>query len=115
MPRARLERVSHRPYAEQLFDFHTISSPNWADAAAAVTPAVSDGVAWRDDALERMLSHTHGYPYFLQEFARHTWNIAPVLDISAEPPAEHLEDEPARRTALRVAHSALAGVLGDAG
>ena len=70
-----------RSYAERLFDFHTINSLNRADAAAAVvTPAVSEGVTWRDDALEQMLSHTHGYPYFLQEFARQAWNIAPALN-----------------------------------
>ena len=36
------------------------------------------------------------------------------MDVPAEPPAEHLEDELARSPALRVAHPALAGVLGDA-
>ena len=37
-----------------------------------------------------------------------------VVDVPAEPPAEHLEDELARGASLRVAHPALAGVLGDA-
>ena len=68
-----------RSYAERLFDFHTINSLNREDATAAVvTPARSEGVAWRDEAMEQMLSRTYGYPYFLQEFARQAWNLAPA-------------------------------------
>ena len=51
------------------------------DAAAAVkTPAEAEGVHWRDDAVDHVLSRTHGYPYFLQEFARQAWNIAPAAN-----------------------------------
>ena len=29
-----------------------------------------------DDALELIISETQGYPYFLQEWGKHTWDIA---------------------------------------
>lgn len=88
-----------KSYAERLFDFHTINSLNRVDAAAAVrTPAEAEGVHWRDDAIDHVLGRTRGYPYFLQEFARQAWNIAPAAN---EITAADVKN------ALRVARNAL--------
>lgn len=35
-----------------------------------------------DDALERIVVVTQGYPYFLQEWGKHAWNTAPFSPIS---------------------------------
>jgi len=35
-----------------------------------------------EDALERMLLETHRYPYFLQEWGKHTWDAAPKSPIT---------------------------------
>lgn len=66
-----------KSYAERLFDFRTINSLNDADARAAlVVPAEQEGVVWQEDALDRIVGETKGYPYFLQEFGKQAWNVA---------------------------------------
>jgi hypothetical protein len=37
-----------------------------------------------DDALDDIVRLTHGYPYFIQEWAHHVWNSAPVSPITLE-------------------------------
>ena len=37
---------------------------------------MAEGADIRDDALARIVDATHGYPYFLQEWGKHTWNTA---------------------------------------
>lgn len=70
-----------RSYAERLFEFREINSlaPDEAKAAL-VEPAESEGVSWRSDALEQVVTRTKGYPYFLQEFGKQVWNIAEGFD-----------------------------------
>ncbi len=66
-----------RSYAERLFDFRLINCLNAEDARAAlVAPAEEEGVVWRPDALDRIVSETRGYPYFLQEFGKRAWELA---------------------------------------
>ena len=63
-----------RSYAERLFDFRTIGRLNDAGSAAALEePAREMGVAWDQDALNRIKELTDGYPYFLQEFGKQAW------------------------------------------
>ena len=72
-----------RSYAERLFDFPTIGSLDQPDAEAAlVTPATDRGAAWDADALARALELTEGYPFYLQEFGKHVWNLAPASPIT---------------------------------
>jgi len=48
-----------------------------AEARLAITrPAESQGVTVEPAAAQAILAHTHGYPYFLQEWAYETWNLA---------------------------------------
>ena len=66
-----------RSYAERLFEFRVINSLKADEATTAlVEPAEAEGVRWHPDALERVVTRTRGYPYFLQEFGKQVWNIA---------------------------------------
>jgi hypothetical protein len=61
-------------YAER-FRFEKIDDLDEEAARLAVTgPAAAEGVAWKDDALELLLAHCDGYPYFIQLYASETWN-----------------------------------------
>ena len=66
-----------KSYAERLFDFPVVGA---LDAAAArdaiVVPATQQQVAFEPEALERIVQETHGYPYFLQEWGKHVWDVA---------------------------------------
>ncbi len=66
-----------RSYAERLFEFRVINSLGVAEARAAlVEPAEAEGVRWHSGALERVVTETGGYPYFLQEFGKQVWNVS---------------------------------------
>jgi AAA ATPase domain len=76
---------SAKSYAERLFDFPEIGSLLVDDAKAALEePARAQGVAFDLDALDELLVHTEGYPYFLQEWGYHVWNEAPRSPITVE-------------------------------
>jgi hypothetical protein len=73
-----------KSYAERLFEFPRIGSLSNADAEAVlVLPAEEQGVAFERKALEELLGHTQGYPYFLQEWGYHVWNAAERSPIRA--------------------------------
>ena len=66
-----------KSYAERLFDFRRINSLSDVDARAAlVAPTKEEGVVWVEEALDRIVCVTRGYPYFLQEFGKQSWNAA---------------------------------------
>lgn len=74
-----------KSYAERLFDFPEIGSLDEEDARAVlVTPANEHGVEFAEDALDRLLAFTQGYPYFLQEWGYHVWNTAPESPITLD-------------------------------
>ncbi len=74
-----------KSYAERLFNFPEIGSlsDNHAREVLAV-PAEQEGVEFTDEALDRLLHFTHGYPYFLQEWGYHVWNVAPESPITLD-------------------------------
>ncbi len=45
-------------------------------STAILNPAVEEGVVFDDDALVEIYHRTHGYPYFLQEWGKHSWDCA---------------------------------------
>ena len=49
--------------------------PDAARAALSV-PAGKSNVAFDEDAISEILGQTLGYPYFLQEWGKHSWNLA---------------------------------------
>jgi hypothetical protein len=66
-----------RTYAERMFTFPDIGPLDREEATEAlVAPARAEGVSWTNPALTRVRSLAHGYPYFLQEFAKHAWDAA---------------------------------------
>jgi hypothetical protein len=77
LPQLRGRMGRAKSYAERLFDFPAIGelSPP-AARQALVKPALDEGVEIGEDALERILTETHRYPYFLQEWGKHAWDTA---------------------------------------
>ena len=66
-----------RSYAERLFDFPVIASLDESAATAAlVEPARRQGVEYSSAAVERALEWTAGYPFYIQQLGKHTWNQA---------------------------------------
>lgn len=66
-----------KSYAERLFDFPFIGAltPDQARDALAI-PAKEEGVSFQPEALDYLIEQTQGYPYFLQEWGKHSWDIA---------------------------------------
>jgi hypothetical protein len=66
-----------KSYAERLFDFVEIGRLRQSDGYRALQdPAQTEGASWAAGALSLALDLTGGYPYFLQEFGKHAWNVA---------------------------------------
>ena len=66
-----------KSYAERLFEFTPVGPLEGNAARQAITaPAQREGVAFSPDALEEILRQTQGYPYFLQEWGKHSWTCA---------------------------------------
>jgi hypothetical protein len=78
-----------KSYAERIFTFPVIGSLE-ADLAreALVVPAADEGVTWEEGALDRVVAVTQGYPYFVQEFGKQAWDVAPALDVITEEDVE---------------------------
>lgn len=53
-----------------------------AARAALVVPAEREGGAFEPDAVTRTLELTQAYPFYLQEFGKHIWNLAPASPIT---------------------------------
>lgn len=84
-----------KSYAERLFDYPAVGALNDSDAKNALQePVKSQGIEFTEDALNEIINQTKGYPYFLQEWGYHAWNLAeksPIgLDIANKATAESL-------------------------
>lgn len=72
-----------KSYAERLFRFPTIGRLEEPAARDALElPARAEGVGYERGATQRILELTEAYPYFLQEYGRHAWNVAAGPTIS---------------------------------
>ena len=77
LPQLRGRMGNAKSYAERLFDFPEIGPLTDEEARIAIAkPANDEGVDVDNDALSRIVSETHGYPYFLQEWGKHSWETA---------------------------------------
>lgn len=66
-----------RSYAERLFSYVEVDSLDHDDACRAlVEPVDGEGAGWEPAAVDLVIAHTKGYPYFLQEFGKQAWNLA---------------------------------------
>lgn len=77
-----------KSYAERLFEFIPIGSLDEEQAKAALcVPAERAGVAYEPSAMDVILERTRGYPYFLQEWGKHCWDVAaksPIREADAQ-------------------------------
>jgi len=85
LPQLRGRMGAAKSYSERLFDFPLIGPLEDADAALAIAkPAHDEGVEIMPDAVNMIVSRTQGYPYFLQEWGKHTWDIAAQSPITVD-------------------------------
>jgi GTPase SAR1 family protein len=74
-----------KSYAERLFDFPQVGPLSEEAAHIAIAkPANAEGTDITEDALHRIFEKTHGYPYFLQEWGKHTWDVAEATPMTAD-------------------------------
>jgi hypothetical protein len=74
-----------KSYAERLFEFVPIDKLDVEAARKALcVPAEKEGVGFADEAISEITIQTQGYPYFLQEWGKHSWDLADASPIEAE-------------------------------
>ena len=74
-----------KSYAERLFEFAPVDRLEDDNARNALTvPASREGVVFQPDAISEILSRTGGYPYFLQEWGKHSWDVAAASPIELD-------------------------------
>lgn len=77
LPQLRGRMGDAKSYAERLFDFSEIGPLSALDASLAIVkPAHAEAVVIEDAAVRRIVDETKGYPYFLQEWGKHAWDVA---------------------------------------
>lgn len=94
-----------KSYAERLFDYPEVGPlSEMAARSALLEPIEDEGESISEAALERVLGITEGYPYFLQEWGKHSWNTAatsPITETDVEQ-ASNLATEALDRSFFRV-------------
>lgn len=85
LPQLRGRTGRAKSYAERLFDFPEVGplSPEAAERAIA-KPVRDQGADVTPEALDQIVMKTHRYPYFLQEWGKHSWDNAERSPITAE-------------------------------
>jgi hypothetical protein len=74
-----------KSYAERLFEYPEIGALSEAEAKKAlVAPAERLGVKYEQGALEEILKQTKAYPYFIQEWGKHSWQCATKSPITRQ-------------------------------
>lgn len=85
LPQLRGKMGRAKSYAERLFDFPDVGALDEAAAKRAITkPLDGNGVSITSEALDRIVDETKGYPYFLQEWGKHAWDVAADSPITTE-------------------------------
>lgn len=85
LPQVRGNMGRAKTYAERLFEFPEIGPLSRADARTAISkPALDEDVEIESDALDAIVAKTQGYPYFLQEWGKHVWDVAGSSPITLE-------------------------------
>lgn len=89
LPQLRGRMGDAKSYAERLFEFPSIGPLLPAEAREAIEkPVQAEGVCIDADAVDLIISYTRGYPYFLQEWGKHAWDIATHSPITKADVAE---------------------------
>ena len=72
-----------KSYSERLFHFSGVGPLDENATRSAIRIPIEDaGAEIDDDALSEIAERTEGYPYFLQEWGAHSWNIAPTSPVT---------------------------------
>lgn len=83
LPQLRGRAGRAKSYAERLFDYPEVGPLAKPDASRAITkPAADLGVEFVPQAVDEIVQNTQGYPYFIQEWSKHTWDAAPKSPIT---------------------------------
>ena len=85
LPQLRALTGQAKSYAERLFDFPVVGPLTDSEAELAIVkPARHQGVEFDQQAVQAIISLTKGYPYFLQEWGKHAWDVAKQSPITAQ-------------------------------
>jgi AAA ATPase domain len=85
LPQLRGRMGNAKSYAERLFDFPEIGPlPKPAARIAIAKPVEHQGAQIAQEAVERIVAETKGYPYFLQEWGKHAWDAASASPIRVD-------------------------------
>ncbi len=77
LPQVRGRMGKAKSYAERLFELPEIGALSVEDAKLAIAkPANDEGVEIEPLALDTIVSQARCYPYFLQEWGKHVWDVA---------------------------------------
>jgi hypothetical protein len=74
-----------KSYAERLFHYPSIGALDQTAAITAIRrPLEHEGANIDEDAVSDIVAATQGYPFFIQEWGYHAWNVSqgPVIDLS---------------------------------
>jgi len=73
-----------KSYSERLFDYPEVGPlAETAAREAVAAPIRREGADVSDEALTEIAQQTRGYPYFLQEWGYHAWNVAATSPVTA--------------------------------
>ncbi len=85
LPQLRGKMGNAKSYAERLFDFPNVGALLAPEATQAIVrPIEHQAQEITGDAVSLIVQKTHGYPYFLQEWGKHTWDVADRSPIEVE-------------------------------
>lgn len=89
LPQLRGRMGRAKSYAERMFDFPEIGALDGDAARIAIAkPLSKQNVTISTDALDRIVDETRGYPYFLQEWGKHAWDVASESPLTAQDVAQ---------------------------
>ena len=84
LPQLRAQVAEAKTYAERLFEFREVGPLDAkASAEAIAKPIRAHDADIAPDALQTIVDETQGYPYFLQEWGKHAWDVAESSPIDA--------------------------------
>jgi hypothetical protein len=85
LPQLRGRAGNAKSYAERLFDYPEVGPLSESAARQALEkPANALGVEFEAGAVRKIIDHTRGYPYFLQEWGKRAWETADQSPITEE-------------------------------
>lgn len=85
LPNLAAKLADAESYAERLFDYRVVDRLDHPDAVTALRgPAANQQVEWDDAAVAFVEAEAGGYPYFLQQFGKTTWDVAAASPITLD-------------------------------